>query len=121
MYRGDNKTLALAIRDALGNPVDLTDALIWFTVKRAIDSGGGDSAAVLTRATANVEGGGDDQILITDEINGKAEIYIVPSNTQNMGIRTYVADVQAKPGTDGIYTGWVGTFILDGDVTRRNA
>lgn len=118
MSRGDNRTFTLTVKDTSGKPIDLTGALIWFTVKKTLDNIMDDSTAMFTRATANAQGGGEDQIKTTD---GGAEIYIVPSNTQNMKLGiTYVVDVQVKLGADNVHTVWIGTLILDGDVTRRD-
>ena len=114
-YRGDNKTLELTVRDAIGE-VDLTGMKIWFTVKKAV--GDPDSMALIKKSTANVPGGGDEQIKVT--ANGKAEIYIVPADTANLILASYdwYYDVQVKTSEDKVYTVKQGTFRLLPEITH---
>ena len=117
-YRGDSKTLELTVTDGNGDAVNLTGAYIWFTVKkRAKDV---DSKAVITKATANVDGGGDEQILITSGSLGLVEIYLVPADTEDLNPPDYKYqfDVQVKTAAGKVYTVARDTFQLLSDVTQ---
>lgn len=117
--RGDDRTIPFTVKDGDGVVVVITSAKIWFTVKEAVDDDATDANAAFTRATANATGGGNDQILITGGANGEGEIYIVPANTNNMKLGSYVADLQIELASGKDHTVWIGTFVLGPDVTRR--
>jgi len=117
MCRGDSRTFELTVTDENG-VVDLDGAEIRFTVKRSyVDP---DSEAIIQKATANVDGGGDEQILITDAPNGEAEIYLVPADTIGLEIPSYdlYQDVQVTMPSGKVYTVQQGTFRLIADITQ---
>ena len=84
-YKGDTIDLEFEIRDKDGNLLDLTDAEARFTLK-----GGG---VVIKKATANVAGGGDDQINILDAANGKLAVYIGYSEVTMSGPCYYELEI----------------------------
>lgn len=120
-YRGDSRTWELIVTDTSGSAFDLTDAAVWFTVKR--NPRDTDAKAIITKATKNVEGGADSQILITDEEGGEAEIYLVPADTESLEIASYDFhyDVQVKTKTGKVYTVMQGAFRLLAEITRATA
>lgn len=117
-YRGDSKTCDLTVTDSEGSAFNLTDAAIWFTVKR--DPRDTDAKAIITKATANVDGGADSQILITDGAAGEAEIYLLPADTEGLEIPSYDLHygVQVKTAAGKVYTVARGSFRLVSDITR---
>jgi len=117
-YRGDSKTLELAVTDANGEPVNITNAYVWFTVKKDVNDE--DDAAVITKATANVDGGADAQLLITSGSLGLADIYLVPADTEDLNPPDYDYhfDVQVKTAAGKVYTVARDSFRLLSDVTR---
>lgn len=118
IYRGDHRTLELTVRDANG-AANLGGTSIWFTLKRDINDP--DSKAVITKKNT-AAGGGDAQIKITDAPNGKAEIYIVPDDTNNLNPPAYPLhfDVQVKTVGGEVYTVLKGTMNILADVTRSS-
>jgi len=117
--RGDDRTIPFTVRDSNGVAIILTGAKAWFTVKEAVDDDVTDANAAFTRATANAAGGDNDQILFTDAVGGKGEIYIVPINTNSMSLGSYLADLQVELASGKLYTVWARAFVLEADVTRR--
>lgn len=82
--RGVSKTLTLTVVNLSGDPVDLTGASVYFTVKREIF----DRVPVITKTTSNVA-----EVAITNPKGGIASIYIDPADTQNLDIHPFVFDV----------------------------
>lgn len=80
---GATKTLLLTVRDKNKQPVDLTGAKVWFTVKNRI----GDVAACITKKNT-AAGGVDGQILITipqtGATKGQVKVFLVPADTAAM-------------------------------------
>lgn len=112
--RGDSRTLRLKVTDSANQPVNLTGAKVWFTVKKAANDP--DSQAIITRRTANANGA-DSQVLVTNGLAGQAEIYLDAS----IGWRkegTYVYDIQVKTALGRIYTVVQGKIQILGDVTH---
>lgn len=83
VVRGANKTLLMTVRDGNKQPVDLTGAKVWFTVKHRIE----DVAACISKKNL-LAGGVDGQILIllpqTGAQKGQAKIFLVPADTAGM-------------------------------------
>jgi len=121
LYRGDSRTWELTVTDSSGSTFNLAGAAVWFTVKRDPDDP--DDKAVISKATANIEGGADTQILITDEEGGQAEIYLLPEDTENLKIPSYDFhyDVQVKTPGSKPYTVISGRFRLLRDVSHSSA
>ena len=101
-----DKTLSLKIY-GLG---DITDSLIWFSVKE--DKDDLDSEAVITKKSAGITGGSDAQAKVvegyvkdTDETSafydkmiGIIEIYLVPGDTLDLEEGNYYYDVVMQIG-----------------------
>jgi len=122
MFLRDDRTLSLTVNipddtEPSGvKPADLTDAKVWFTVKTRT-SDADDVAIIQKRNTA--AGGGDTEIKLTDAVNGKAEIYVVPADTEtgvDPGI--YVWDVQVTLASNKTYTVLRGRITFKEDITK---
>ncbi len=115
MFTRDDRTLSLTVNDSDGAPVDLTSASLWFTVKaRTADL---DSEAILQKRNT-AAGGSDLQIKVIVALDGTAEIYIVPEDTNEVDPATYVWDVQVKLANDKTYTVIRGRITFKDDITR---
>lgn len=90
LLRGVTKTLRLTIQDEDGDPVDLTAATIYFTVKRKI----GDELPLFQKISTSPT-----QAEITDAKGGVAKIYIYPGDTQGRDPGEYVFDIWLVTGT----------------------
>jgi hypothetical protein len=84
VIRGTSKTLELVITDESGGVVDLTGARIVFSVKTSP----GDPLPLIQKTTDHVA-----QVEITLPREGKARIYLQPSDTQTLEALQYVFDV----------------------------
>ena len=105
-YRGDSKTINMSFKDNTGNPIDLTGATIWFTVKRnPMDL---DSNAVIQKEITSH----------TDATNGLSTISLAPTDTNDLEIRSYNYDIQLVDSIGKVTTIIVGTFKLLLDITR---
>lgn len=86
-------TLSTVTPPADAVPMDLTDASIWFSVKNST-SDDDSSARVYKR---NLDAGGSDlEIKIIDATGGIMEVYITPSDTEDMSEGDYWFDVAVK-------------------------
>jgi hypothetical protein len=73
VHRGASKTLNLTVKDADGNPVDLTGATLYFTVKRKET----DASCIIQKISSDVA-----QIEIASPATqGTAQIFLQPSDT----------------------------------------
>jgi hypothetical protein len=119
IYRGDTTTIPFSVsRSTL--PVDLTSAVIWFTLKSSVVDA--DVAAVLQKSS--VDGG----ITILDQTTdrGKASINLAPGDTATLGLTVsgpvvYQYDIQVKEASGRVSTVATGAFVLRPDVTRSTA
>jgi len=125
MFLRDDRTLSLTVNvpDSTAPsgvlPVDLTGSKVWFTVKTRT-SDADDVAIIQKRNTA--AGGGDTEIKLTDAVNGKAEIYIVPADTAtDVDPGIYVWDVQVTLANDKTYTALRGRITFKEDITKASA
>lgn len=110
MTRGDSKRIALALPDASGNPLDLTDASVWMTAKEAFTDT--DDAATFQKTI----GAG---ITVLDEDNGVILVELDPEDTSTLdAVRTrLVYDIQVKDADDAISTPISGKLTVYPDVT----
>lgn len=81
--QGETKTLELTVTNADGDPVNLTGATVYFTVKASRDGS----------ALIEKDSGTPAEAQITDAANGEAEIYLVASDTSSLDAGSYVYDV----------------------------
>jgi hypothetical protein len=85
IIRGSTKTFELEVHDENNEYVDLTGGRVIFTVKCDI----GDTAPKIQKDSL----AGATQVDITVPKEGKAEIKLVPSDTQTLNLGEYVFDV----------------------------
>lgn len=108
MYRGDNRTLEVTVKDSSDVVVDITNYTAKFTVRTHPDS-----TAVITKTTDSAA-----QIDLTDPTNGVLEIYILPTDTSSLAARTYDYDVEITSAGSVVSTVVVSTFDLVLDVSH---
>ena len=113
IYRGDNRTFKVTVKDGDGNAVNITGASIIFSVKEKIGDTGYNFQKKNTAA-----GGGDSQIKITDAVNGIYEVYIVPTDTQTLDIGNYEYDSELTTATSKVYTVVRGELNIMDEITR---
>jgi len=83
--RGNPYDATITVTNASGNPYDLTDKTVFFTVKKSIDTGTDDSLAVITKnitSHTNASGGITTLALTASQTN------IVPGD-YNWDLRIY--------------------------------
>lgn len=86
LFKGQSKTFLLSVKEEPANtPADLTGATVYFTVKRRV----GDATAIIAKTSATVT---EIEILVP-ETDGKAKIFLSPSDTNAMSPGNYVYDV----------------------------
>lgn len=114
MFKGDNRKLKVtAIRKDTNEPQDLTDTKIRFSVKARL----ADETAAIFKHNS-VDGGGDTEVKVLDATGGLFEIYLVPSDTQDMNPASYMYDIEIVTPLDEVYTLTRDRLILKDDVTR---
>ena len=116
MFIRDNRKLEVTITYPNGDPVDLTDSKIWFTVKAKTSDP--DSAAKIMKRNTKA-GGGDTEIKIINAAGGLAEVYIVPADSDGLNPGTYIYDVQVTLANDETYTVVRDRITFKEDVTRE--
>jgi hypothetical protein len=90
--RGRTIKYTIQIKTDVVDVSDLTNAEIWFTVK----SDPADSTNLIQKKTANLTGGSDLQVKVTDGPNGKIEVYISSIDTEDMESGEYKYDIAVK-------------------------
>lgn len=114
--RGDNETYDLTVVLPDGDPVNLTDATLWFTVKK--NKAEPDAAALITKTTEANAG-----ITLANQSTdpGEAAIVVLPEDTAKLVPGTYYFDVQMKSAIGTITTLANGSIDITADVTRATA
>jgi hypothetical protein len=114
--RGDNETYDLTVVLPSGSPVNLTDATLWFTVKK--NKYEADAAALISKTSA-LNGG----ITIANQGTdpGEAAIALVPADTAKLVPGDYYFDVQMKSSTGTVTTLADGIIEITADVTRATS
>jgi hypothetical protein len=93
MFRGDNKNQKFIVLIG-GVPMDISTAALKFTVKKK-DT---DTTALFQRKNTNA-GGGPSEIEMTDPVNGKFTVKVLPSNTSTLeGNVKYWYDIEMTLG-----------------------
>jgi hypothetical protein len=115
MFLRDDRTLSLTLKYPDKQPVNLTNSKCVFTVKEKTSDL--DSAAVFQKKTASA-GGSVDEFNIIDAAGGKAEIYIIPDDTEDANPGIYLWDVQVTLASGKTYTVLRGRISFKEDVTR---
>ena len=97
IVRGVSKTLRLTVVDEDGDAVDLTDAVVYFSVKILLS----DAEAVIEKTS---ETPADITILAqSGDTLGKADIFLVPSDTLSLSAEKHYYDVWVELVTGARY------------------
>lgn len=105
IFRGDDETFDITIKDSDGNAVDISGYKFWITVKhKATDA---DADAVIGPKTGSV----------TNAANGEAQIPLTNSETDVDAVK-YIYDIQQKDASNKITTLVSGEFRVLEDVTK---
>lgn len=107
LFRGDDRALTGVIRDAVGNPVDITGWSFWCTAKSALtvaDPGQFQLASASGAIVLTTPGSG----VITINLPGSASSGLTSE-------QAFFVDVQGKDAAGKIKTLYTGkwTFVLD--------
>ena len=109
-YRGDTFTYNLNFKDSSGQPIDISNTVIWFTLKGNInveDSEADLQVSYTFPADAN-------------SAAGIGTLEIPASETSNLGIQSYYYDMQWINGTN-VQTLQSGKITIKQDVTRSTS
>jgi hypothetical protein len=119
MYLRDDRTLLVEVNYENGDPVDLTDAKLWFTVKqKATDPD--ENAVVYKRNIA--AGGSDTQFkVVNPPTSGQAQVYLVPGDTDLVNPGVYSYDIQVILANGKTYTVTRDQIIFKEDVTKARS
>lgn len=108
IFRGDSKTFNLTFKDSEGNPKDLTNSVVYFTVKTEPNISD-DNASITKKVVDHV-----------DALNGKSQVSLTPEDTDLEPAR-YHYDFQLVDAANKITTLVVDKFIVKADITRRTS
>ncbi len=89
-YKKRSKTIRVTVQVSTSVPLDLTGALIWFSVKR--DNDDADTDSLISKKNLD-NGGSDAEAQVVDGPNGILEVYIDPTDTEAMEAGDYKWDV----------------------------
>lgn len=101
---GDSKTLAVQVTDDQGDPVDINGAAIRYAV---VDGRGGS-----TVVGPKSDGGAG--ITVTDAAGGVFEVYLDPSDTQDL-LGEYWHEAEYEDGDGDVTTVFTGSFVVRPD------
>lgn len=108
--RGDSPQITFELVDNDDQALNITDATVFFTVKKNICDA--DDDAIIAKTITDH----------TDPENGKTLIELTPEDTENLDPKTvYVWDVQIKFSNGQILSPEYGQLKVTPDVTRRTA
>lgn len=105
--RGDSGRLDVVVKQADGEPYDLTGATLFLTVKNALTDA--DSAAAIRKEVTSHD----------DAEEGTSHFSIATADNATSGTRYY--DVQLKDSTNAVYTLFGGLWKVLADVTTRTS
>ena len=108
LYKGNSRTFEIEIKDLLGVPIDISGATLKFSV-RVTELG----STLIFKSTANTI-----ELKITAPLVGKAEVYLIPSDTINLKAGAYLFDVQLTLANYKVYTVIKGTLNLIEPITK---
>lgn len=104
IYRGDDTTITLKIKDSDGSVVDITGFTFWLTAKvNASDKD--EDASIQKEVTSH-----------SDPSNGETKIILTNSDT-DIEIGSYIYDIQMRDDNDKISTLTKGSLRIKRDVT----
>lgn len=104
IFRGDDVTIKVTVKDSDGNAIDITGYTFWLTAKKQEDDT--DANAVMQKEVTSH----------TDEENGKTAIELSNSDT-DVDVESYYYDIQMKDDSDKITTLVKGTMNVKQDIT----
>ncbi len=108
IYRGDNRTLKVSVVDGNDAPVSLAGVTVKYSVKiRLIEN----------QAKIDKSSGVGSEILITNPANGVYEVYLIPSDTQDLEEGVYEYDSEITTVTGKVYTVVRGKFVVLVEIT----
>lgn len=112
--RGDDEIYELTLRQANGQPLNLTGAGLWFTVKRSHQET--DAQAVVRKTIGQ-------GITVVDAAAGRADVRLLPADTAALpGQRlTLVWDCQVKDAAGLVSTADSGQLVVEPDVTQATS
>lgn len=110
MFRGDDKTFEITVKDSDDVAVDLTGGTMFFSVKETEN----DPTALITKDSAV----GITEIEFTNPTGGIAQIKLVPADTRNLKAGEYLYDVQFTTTTSTKHTLVKAKLTLFDDVTQ---
>ncbi len=102
VFRGDSLEVDISVVDSAGSPVDLTDAVAKFTVRRRED----DTDTLLEKS-----------LEIYDPSAGKMRLSLSPTDT-DLDPASYPADIQITFSDGRVKTVWKSSLKVQWDVTR---
>jgi hypothetical protein len=114
IFRGDTSFVDVAAKGVDDEPLDLTNCLVWFTLKRSLSDS--DEDALIAKTLI-------DGITVTNALEGLATVQIDPEDTDSLTVPILGAyyDVQIRDSLDNIFTISQGTMNIVSDVTRSNS
>jgi len=116
MVKGDKKTFRVICRNPERTTQNLDDLLLTrgrFTIKTSTSA----TTYILRKATANVTGGADSQMRITDAENGVVEIYIAKDDFDGVDPGEYWFEVELSDNSNNPETVVQNTFKLLPELT----
>lgn len=103
MYRGDDRTVSLAVKDSDGDAFNLTNCTINMYIKEEIDDL--NAEAIISKTGT-----------ITDAAGGIVEFYLVPSDTNNATTLKddvpYPCDFEVTASDGKLYTVLRTSFVI---------
>lgn len=109
IYRGDDRTFKVIVKDEDDAVINITGAAIRFSVKEKIS----DVAYEIEKSRAVGA-----EIAITDAANGEYEIFLVPADTQDMDVGSYEYDSELTTSGGKVYTVVRGEFVVLAEISR---
>lgn len=112
LVRGEHKTIQFTVMDSAKQPVDLTDASVYFSVKRCMSDL---ERAIYKRNTAG--GGDNDQAVILTQsgsTKGKYQAFVVPDDTKYVDPDEYKYEAWVKLANGKQYViVHAGEFVIE--------
>jgi hypothetical protein len=113
--RGTDKTINLNFNRSNGDPIDITDWKIFFTVRTPTQAYEATTETDDTNSVIHKE-----QESHVDAVNGQSSIVLSNEDT-NIKPGTYLYDVQIIDASGNISTPVVANFVVNVDVTRATS
>lgn len=108
IIRRDDVTFDLTFTDVDGDPIDLTGATVFFTVKKKLSDA--DDDAVIEKEITSFD----------DPDSGIATLILSATDT-NIPAKNYVFDIQLKTADNKISSSLSANFFVSQDVTIRTS